>query len=150
MQIKITSPKIRKKYIIKVLFIDKWWFDKKNKLKQKLIKMNLDKETFLKLSIDKIENDYLKQLIIDTDDSKQQQQNDYQYDFNEIIINIRLCIDNWIQNKSITFCEWIINLLEDEQEFQNKLSNVKKYIFGSKITGLAVYEIYKSVKIEII
>eukprot|EP01084_Bolivina_argentea_P292846 503557_1 len=68
-------------------------------------------------------------------DNNNDTDNDFNYNFNEIIILIRLCINNDIQKKNITFSEWLLNLLQDKQEFENKMINLKKYIIGSDINA---------------
>merc|ERR1712079_768096 len=133
---------------------DEWWTAKQNRLKEHCIALEMDRESFLQSVRSKSWKEVavdLEQLVASSgnrsnrgrsndnnnDDSKVADGNnngdhedndvDFVYDMESLVILVRLCTENDLFGPQ-TFGRWLLNLLEDEEEFNRRMASARKYI----------------------
>merc|ERR1712154_103772 len=119
-----------------IKWIDKWWEHKKTALKRKCIESGIDKQSFMDYMIPNTFYNDKKWEDLETDLRKLCKMDNYK----EIITTIRLCTENDIGSNKINFGQWLLNLLEDKEEFNAKMNKLKSYIIGQDINASKLNE----------
>ena len=133
-----------------IKFVDKWWALKQRRLQEKCVSMEMDKATFVakvrSASWDEVRADLelmvnesaptrpLSAVNVDEDSKRMEDDTDFVYNLGAMVILIRLCCDNDLFG-DLTFGEWLLNLLEDSEEFNLRMKSARDYIVGEDVNA---------------